>query len=172
MNIHQNVTGLAHGIRIERRFSEESEPGRLIGIVSFLLICLFWVCLCWGGLWGCSDDSDLKQMPYLIRVGDCIVYKDDFEAAFQALATGYTTDGVAGGNKMTRLKLRVLDQLAEELLLCRHAKELNINVTAEEMDDAVGKIKAQYPPAYLKKSCLNMPYPLMYGKSGCMHDCL
>ena len=121
----------------------------------------FILCAClWGGwFWGCSEERELSQIPHLIRVGDCAADKDDFEAAFQALVAGYSTDGVTEGGKMTHLKLRVLDQLAEELLLCQHAQELNLRVSATELDDAVEKIKAQYPPGVFEEIMLEYAVP-------------
>ena len=120
---------------------------------------ILWMCLCCGGFWGCSDKSELSQMTFLVRVGDCAAYKDDFEAAFKALSPGYAADGEAGDSKMTRLKLRVLDQLAEELLLCRHAKELNVHISTAELDDTVQKIKAQYPPGVFEEIMLEHAVP-------------
>jgi hypothetical protein len=121
-----------------------------------LIIC---VCL-WGGwFWGCSEEREISQIPHLIRVGDCAADKDDFEAAFQVLAAGYSADGLTEGGKMTHLKLRVLDQLAEELLLCQHAQELNLHVSVTELDHAVEKIKAQYPPGVFEEIMLEYAVP-------------
>ena len=117
------------------------------------------ICLCWGGIWGCSDEKTLSRMPYMMRVGDCVASKGDFNAAFQALATGYDTREGPNDSRMTPIKLRVLDQLVEELLLCRHAKELNLSVNGEELDDAVDKIKAQYPPGVFEEIMLEHAVP-------------
>ena len=95
----------------------------------------------------------------MMRVGECVASRDDFEAAFQALATGYGTHGGPNDSRLTPLKLRVLDQLAEELLLCRHAKELNLSVNGKELDDAVDKIKAQYPPGVFEEIMLEHAVP-------------
>ena len=115
----------------------------------FLLLC------CWGlsGLYGCSKTN--QDNDYLIRVGTGTVTVAEFRNAVDATAE----EVFLGEEKVSPaaqhdLRMRVLNQLTEELLILERGKELGIHVSDEELNRAVAEIKADYPDDTFEKTLL------------------
>jgi FKBP-type peptidyl-prolyl cis-trans isomerase (trigger factor) len=96
-------------------------------------------------LGGCAD-SDLKQEgEYFIRTGDRIVTVSDFNRAFEIAKAAYPHNEMQDPAAVRNVKLRVLNQMSEEMVLQERAKELGITISDEEVEKAVSDLKKDYP---------------------------
>jgi hypothetical protein len=57
-------------------------------------------------------------------------------------------------DSMNDLRMRVLNQLTEELIICEHASRLGLMVSEAELDKAVQAIKADYPDQTFEETLL------------------
>jgi FKBP-type peptidyl-prolyl cis-trans isomerase (trigger factor) len=96
-------------------------------------------------LYGCSGNESVKADEYLIRVDGNVVTVLDFQRAFETAKSAYPHDAEGGSRVFREVKQQLLNQMIEELIVLQRAKELNIMVTDREIEDAVGKIKNDYP---------------------------
>lgn len=92
---------------------------------------------------------------YLIRVGSSTVTVSEFNHAVEAAAEDvYPGEQEIEGAAQNDLRLRVLNQMAEELAIVERAKALGIKVSDEELDRAVADIKSDYPDDTFEKTLL------------------
>ena len=109
------------------------------------LIVLLLIVITLNGLAGCSDtDTDLSGV-YLVRVGKQVVSVVDFNKAFEIAKTAYPHNMMQNPNDVKEAQIRLLNQMTEELILIERAAELEIQVTEEEVENAIAKIKEDYP---------------------------
>jgi len=93
---------------------------------------------------GCSGSEEGSR--YLLRVGDQTVTVADFNTAVEAAG-----EEVFPGEKeieqaaLNDLRMRVLNQMSEELMISAFAAKKGIKVSREELAEAVSAIKADYP---------------------------
>ena len=99
-------------------------------------------------LTGCGDyGSDLHSAPsdnYLIRVGDRVATIGDFNRAFEIIRTAYSHKALQEPDSCRGAKLRLLSQLIEEMIILERAKELNVEISDSEVDEAVARMKGDY----------------------------
>ncbi len=104
-------------------------------------------------LFGCSrknagDDVILQVGSRSVRVSE---FRQDVEAAAEEAFPGeHQTDP----NALNNLRMRVLNQLTEELIICEYADRLGLKVTEAELRDAVEAIKADYPDETFEQTLL------------------
>lgn len=116
------------------------------------------VCLSAGLLAGCSDDAGPSGDIYVLRLGDDVVTVFDFNQAFELDKADYPRDPEAEG-LVRDARLRLLQQLTEEMLVAARARELGIAVSAEELARAVAAIQADYPEGVFKEMLLEYAVP-------------
>ena len=96
-------------------------------------------------LTGCAD-SDLKQEDeYFIRIGDRVVTVSDFNRAFEIAKAAYPHNEMQNPTAVRNVKLRLLNQISEEMVLQERAEELGITISDEEVEKAVSDLKKDYP---------------------------
>ncbi len=118
------------------------------GLGGFLLLMAAVLCLC-----ACSSDS--QEEAYLIRVGTSTVTVAEFKRALEASAEEvFPGDQIIDPAALNDLRVRVLKQLSEELIIAERAKQLNIQVTDQELEMAVDAVKADYPDDTFEKTLL------------------
>ncbi|MDI6687399.1 MAG: SurA N-terminal domain-containing protein [Desulfobacterales bacterium] len=97
---------------------------------------------------GCGDSGhDSHSMPgdnYLIKVGDRVATTVDFNRAFEIIKTAYSYNALQEPDSCMEAKLRLLSQLIEEMIILERAKELNIEISDSELNEAVARIKGDY----------------------------
>ena len=108
------------------------------------------VVLIWAG---CSGKA--TEAPFLVRVGETGISVTDFQQALEA-ATEEVFPGEDQVEKsaMNDLRIRVLNQLTEELLVMEKAKVLGITLSDAEVDQAVAAVKADYPDNTFEETLL------------------
>ncbi len=112
---------------------------------AILLVCLASSCS--------RKDSDLDNEE-LIRVGDRVVTVLDFNKAFEIAKTAYPDEEQQQSEDLRKAKLRLLNQMAVELLLQERARELGLQVTDAELEKAIAEIKSDYPEGEFEKTLL------------------
>jgi hypothetical protein len=130
-----------------RMFSKLRILGEKIGLrpvgLAVVLICLY---ACLGG----SQDDD-----YLIRVGSDIITVAEFERCVEATgAEAFPADLGISPESMNELRVRVLNQLSDELIIVQRGKQLGIHVTDQELDASIEAVKADYPDDTFEKTLL------------------
>lgn len=102
---------------------------------------------------GCTGKDD--EDPYLINVGDSGISVAQFKEAVDiAVEEAFPGETDIEKNVWDDLRMRVLNQLTEELLIVEKAKSLGIHVSDSEIGQAVGAIKADYPDNTFEETLL------------------
>jgi hypothetical protein len=96
-------------------------------------------------LTACSDSNPGGKNNYLVRVGNLVLTRSEFDAAIDLAAAAYPADATNTTEQMTELRLRLLEQMIEELVMEAEAEKLGIEVSDQELEAAVQKIKKDYP---------------------------
>jgi len=92
---------------------------------------------------------------YLIRVGSSTVTVSEFKHAVDASADEiFPGEQEVSAAARDDLRIRVLNQLTEEMVISERGKELGIGVAGEELEQAVAEIKADYPDDTFEKTLL------------------
>lgn len=120
-------------------------------------------CLAILMLWaGCTNSNTSDNADFLIRVRDSVVTVGDFKKAFEIAKSAYSHNDMQNPEAFKAAQMRLLNQLAEELLLIERAKELNIRVTETEIEAAVEALKSDYPDGHFEKMLLEqaVSYPI------------
>ena len=115
---------------------------------------LIWatVVLVMGG-WGCTPKS--SEDDYLIRVGDSMVTVAEFKTLLEAASEeAFPGDESVNSEALNDLRIRTLNQLTEELIISERAKQIGIQISEAELDQAVQAVKADYPDDTFEKTLL------------------
>jgi hypothetical protein len=103
----------------------------------------------------CACGLNAQDDAYLIRVGTSTITVAEFKQAVEASGEeAFPGDQTIGPKALNDLRVRVLNQLSEELIISERAKQLNIRVTDQEVEVAVAAIKADYPDDTFEKTLL------------------
>lgn len=106
----------------------------------------FWaILLAWAGFLGCSDSKGPVSPEVLIQINDSFVTVDTFERAVQDTTDDFPTDMDMDAGVLADIRLRILNQLTERLILIERARELNLQISNTELEEVVASIKADYP---------------------------
>jgi hypothetical protein len=110
---------------------------------------------------GCPDTQKEAAQNCLIRVNDRCMTVDEFENRFNRMNADAMEEQPGDQGEFRRY---LLNQMIEEYILLERAKELNLNVTAEELNRAVEEIKADYPEGTFKTVLLEQAVSLTQWK--------
>jgi hypothetical protein len=122
------------------------EPFRWRLLLIVPAICLMFI-------WHCSRSA--QEGGFLIRVGNSAVTVSEFNHAVEAAAEeAYPGEQEISAASQNDLRMRVLNQMAEELIISERAKALGISVSDEELERAVTDIKSDYPDNTFEKTLL------------------
>lgn len=120
----------------------------IIYIYKYVLIIigtLLTVCI----LTGCKDSGEdfLSESgdEYLIRVQNSVVRLHDFNVAFENLEAIYPINALQDDFVLKEARIRLFNQLMEEMILAERAKELNLKISDAELENAISNIKKDYP---------------------------
>ena len=106
---------------------------------------LCWLLLFVPGLAACSFSDSDRNDEYLIQVGERQVSVSEFNKALEIAKAAYPHNIMQNPEDYRQAQIRLLNQMTEELILLERARELNIDVSDEELEKAVAAIKADYP---------------------------
>ena len=105
------------------------------------------VAVCLGSLLlpGCMDATIEPVDTYLVKVGGSTLTVSEFNEVFEISKTAYSHSDTMDPQVVADIKLRVLNQLIEEMILIERAGAAGISISAGELESEVQKIKADYP---------------------------
>lgn len=138
--IHSNMPG------------NESKPSVLIGLTGFVWIVLF--------LSGCWRSEPESPGAYLVRVGESVFTVADFNQAFELSKSAYPHNMLQNPAELNAIRSSLLSQITEEMILTEKAREINVEVTDTELEDAISEIKKDYPDGAFEETF--MEYAVSY----------
>ena len=94
---------------------------------------------------GCEDRGARFPGVALVRVNDRTVTVGEFNRRFDAVSAEYPVPEKADPAVEKDMKLRLLHQITEELILLERAEELNLVVSDPELEAAIKRIQTDYP---------------------------
>jgi hypothetical protein len=119
----------------------------------YLRLSPVFACICLLCLVHCSRPA--KDTGSLIRVGSSTVTVFEFNRAVEAAAEDvYPGEQEISGETRNDLRMRVLNQMADELIITERAKALGIKVSDEELERAVADVQSDYPDDTFEKTLL------------------
>ncbi len=119
---------------------------RIFFILGFILI------LSGCGIRGCiPGHKEYKTQDYLIKVRDQRISKDMFDKISSIEKSEYSDDIIENPKGLQSIKLNLLIQLSEELLLLQKAADLGITVSDAELEATINEIKKDYPDDIFEK---------------------
>lgn len=128
--------------------------GGFLTFRDFAKFCLV-ITLAFGLVYAPGCDQRDAEDNYLIRVGGQSITLNDFERSFEAAEEeAFPDERDVQPEALDDLRMRVLNQLTDELVIMEHAKSLGISISKEELDQAVETIKADYPDDTFEKTLL------------------
>lgn len=115
----------------------------------------WWIALLTLLLTACvgSDDSS-SQDAVLIRCDQRTITRSQFERAFEAARIAYSDDRTADPQAIADARLRLLNQMAEEVIVDRRAQDLGVALDERDVETAIAAIKADYPPQEFEQMLL------------------
>jgi len=91
---------------------------------------------------------------YLVRVGGSTLTVSEFNEVFEISKTAYSHSDTMDPQVVADIKLRLLNQLIEEMILIEKAGAAGIVVSDAELEGEVQKIKADYPEGVFEEMLL------------------
>jgi SurA-like N-terminal domain len=102
---------------------------------------------------GCSQKK--SGQAYLVRVRTFTLTLSEFNQAVKAASEeDFAEDQDIEPAALNDLRMRVLNQLSEELVIAAFAADRGINITDKEIDDAVNAVKSDYPDNTFEETLL------------------
>lgn len=115
--------------------------------------CLLVLTVLWIGLAACSPKS--TDDDYFLRIGDSVITVLEFKHAVAAAGEeAFPGERDIPPAVQNDLRLRVLNQLTEELMISEYARTQGLQITTAELDKAVADIKADYPDNTFEETLL------------------
>jgi parvulin-like peptidyl-prolyl isomerase len=95
---------------------------------------------------GCSTKTETSGEDRIaIRVDNRVLTLAQFNEYFEAINTGFDREDDQDGIAIRQARLRFLLQLVEEMIILRRADELHLEISPQELDEAVLDFKKDYP---------------------------
>jgi hypothetical protein len=123
----------------------KSEMKRLVWI---------WILLIVLSCWACRNKSTGTEEHYLIRVSKEIFTIEDFQRSFELVKMAYLDETLANPETLFEIQTMHLKEIIEELILLERAKELHLQISDEELENAVWKIQKDYPEGSFEQTLL------------------
>lgn len=114
---------------------------------------LIWLAAAIVSLSFCSQKS--QDDDYLIRVGSSTISVAEFKRAVEANSEeAFPGDQDISPSALNDLRVRVLNQLTDELIIIERATVLGVQVSHQELEASVDAVKADYPDDTFEKTLL------------------
>ena len=120
----------------------------LVKTIFALLLSVLFIC---GS--GCSKNTESEE--YLIKVRDRKVTLSDFNNAVEAAGEeAFPGEQLIEPGALQQLRIEVLNQYTEQLVILEYGKDLGIELTEAELDKAIAGIKSDYPDNTFEETLL------------------
>lgn len=103
---------------------------------------------------GCSDVRKEEGTANLITCDDRVITVSDYNKVLAVAKASYPFEMIQDKFAFKAIKITILNQLIEELVLLRMAEENKISVSDEELKAAIDVIREDYPEEEFKKALL------------------
>lgn len=118
-------------------------------IVLWLLVPL-WIIY----ITGCSDAKTPVEHVKLVQVNQGFISVGDFDKAIDKATADFPSGMQIDNDTMVDIRLRLLNQFAERLILIERAKELKLEITEVELENTIAMIKSDYPKGEFERVLL------------------
>ena len=110
----------------------------------------------------CGDDADRNNQQWAVRVGQQVLTVAEFNQAFEMAKSAYSRQTMQLPGAVRAVRLQILDQLTEEMLVLERARELGIEISAAEAEKAIAAAKASYPDDVFRQTLIESAVPYAY----------
>jgi len=107
----------------------------------------------------CANSDSVDEKEYVIRVQDRVLTVFDFNKAFEMAKTAYPHNVIQDPVALRESRLRLLNQLTEEMLIMERAQELGIETSESEVEKTISDIKKDYPEDVFEQTLLEYAVP-------------
>jgi len=91
---------------------------------------------------GCANKGDTSaEDQVVIRVDDRMLTLGEYNECFAQIRMSYGSDEANDRETMRAARLRLLSQLAEEMIILRRADELDLDISPDEVDKVMGELQ-------------------------------
>jgi hypothetical protein len=125
---------------------------------------LIWIFLMILSFGACRDELPGLDENYLIRVGKETFTIADFKRTFELAKLAYLDGPLADPDTLFEIQAMHLNQMIEELILLERAKELHLEISDQELENAVWKIQKDYPDDSFEQTLLEKAVSFSYWK--------
>jgi len=94
---------------------------------------------------GCTETATEPVDAYLVKVGNTTLTVSEFNEVFEISKSAYSHSDIMDPKVVADIKLRLLNQMIEEMILLEKADAIGISISDRELEKEVQKIKADYP---------------------------
>lgn len=123
--------------------------------INVLIGVLLTVCV----LSGCTDQDAVTSDEYIIRLGNNVITVSEFNRAFEIAKAGYPHSEMQDPTAVRSAKLRLLNQMSEEMIILERANEQGITISELEIQKAISDIKKDYPEDAFEQILLEYAVP-------------
>ncbi|MFO8084830.1 MAG: SurA N-terminal domain-containing protein [Desulfobacterales bacterium] len=114
--------------------------------------------------YSCNNLSAKPEKHYLVRVDNEILTVSDFTRAFEIAKMGYPNDAVSEPETLYEIRIRLLNEMTEELIIINRAKELGISICDQTLENEIWKFQKDYPDGTFEEVLLENAIPYSYWK--------
>lgn len=107
----------------------------------------------------CSDSKTRAEKEYVVRIGDRVLTVFDFNKAFEIAKAAYHHNAMQDPEILREARLRLLNQMTEEMIIMKRAQELGVEISKAEVDKAIADIKGDYPEDVFQETLLEHAVP-------------
>lgn len=108
----------------------------------------------------CNRKQEVKPSGVLLSCGQQVVTVEDYRQLFDIAAAEDFPPGEKPDKRLLReMHLRLLQQLNDELVIKAYAADVGITIGDQELEQAVAKIKSDYPPGEFERVMLENAVP-------------
>jgi hypothetical protein len=108
---------------------------------------------------GCGSSEPERMEDYLLRLGTLEVTRHEFMQAFELVKAAHPGGIDSNSPELQQARRQLLDEMACDLILRQHSRELGITVSPGELEAAVNAVKADYPPGVFEQTFVESALP-------------
>jgi len=126
------------------------------------------ICFLWVGytLVGCSDSEQKQKDEYFIKVGNRTITVAEFNKAFEIAKNAYPHNSIQQPDVIREIRLRLVQQMTEEMILLQRAEELGITIQDSEVEKTLQELKQDYPDNVFQEILLEYAIPYKSWREG------
>jgi hypothetical protein len=126
------------------------------------------ICFLWVGytLVGCSDVEQKQKDEYFIKVGNRTITVADFNKAFEIAKNAYPHNSIQQPDVIREARLRLVQQMTEEMILLQRAEELGVTIKDSEVEKTLEELKRDYPDNVFQEILLEYAIPYRSWREG------